>query len=109
MHRWEPTPFPEPGYYWPPGAESSDTPGALKSAFKIIGYEECDSGNYEPDYEKIALYVDDEGIWSHAAKLEPNGEWSSKLGVLEDISHSGTDVFDDSCYGTVFCFMKRRL
>ena len=66
--KWQSSLIPEPGYFWPEGAEEGDDPDALKSAFEAIGYELCDHGQLEPGYEKVALYVDADGMWSHAAK-----------------------------------------
>jgi hypothetical protein len=107
--RWESTPFPQPGYYWPNGAVRGDTPEALISAFEAIGYERCQDGVPETGYEKVVLYVDDDGDWSHAAKLEQNGEWSSKLGLEEDILHPTEHAVAGSMYGLVFAYLRRRL
>jgi hypothetical protein len=105
--KWDPSPIPNPGYYWPPGARRDQHPDALKSAFEQIGYELCVGGEFEDDYEKVALYVDSNGYWSHAAKQEENGEWSCKLGDEEDIRHKTPHCFSGSIYGEVVYFMKR--
>jgi hypothetical protein len=47
------------------------------------------------------------------AKQLPNGKWSSKCGDLEDIEHDlealiGRDSKREG-YGTIACFMKRKL
>ncbi len=103
--KWDPDPF----YYWPPNAKRGRDPDSLKSAFEAIGYEQCIGGELEPGYEKVALYVDNQGLWQHAAKQEPNGEWSSKLGNWEDIRHRSPHCFGGSDYGVVIYFMKRRI
>jgi hypothetical protein len=101
-----------PGYHWPKGAIEGDDPDALKSAYEVIGYELC-SGEHadrpEIGYEKVAIYVDDLGLWSHAAKLHDNGEWSSKLGDIEDVHHPSEHCFGDSEYGNGVYYMRRRL
>ncbi|HET6882740.1 MAG TPA: hypothetical protein VFI31_21410 [Pirellulales bacterium] len=97
-----------PGYYWPPGADQGDGPEALQSCFAQIGYESCDDGNPEDGFEKVALYVDSDGMWSHAAKLEADGEWASKLGEIEDIRHQSEHCFENSLYGNVFGYMRRK-
>lgn len=107
--KWAPTIIPQPGYYWPPGAPAGDDLEALKRCFEVLGYEACDSGVPESGYEKIALYADATGEWQHAAKLENDGEWSSKLGSIEDIKHSSEHCFRGSVYGEVICYMRRRI
>ena len=99
--------IPLPGYYWPPGADRGSSADALKIAFEAIGYQVCAGGDLEPGYEKVALYIDDDGFWQHAAKQESNGEWSSKLGNEEDIRHVHPHCFGDSLYGHVVYFMRR--
>ena len=104
---WDPTMIPIPGYYWPPNARRDRHPDALKSAFEEIGYEMCTGHDYEEGFEKVALYVDNNGYWSHAAKQEENGEWSCKLGREEDIRYKNPHCFGDS-YGHIAYFMRRR-
>jgi hypothetical protein len=104
--KWDPLQFPDPGYYWPADADIGEGPEDLQSGFEAIGYEECRDGSPEPGYEKVALYVGTDGIWTHAARLTPVG-WVSKIGNLQDITHTTPQAFDDSCYGRVFCYMRR--
>jgi hypothetical protein len=106
---WSPTVLPIPGYYWPPNARRDDHPDALKSVFEAEGYEICTDGDLEEGYEKIALYVDKNGEWTHAAKQEINGEWSSKLGDEEDIRHKTPHCFSDAIYGEIAYFMRRHI
>lgn len=101
--------IPLPGYYWPPNARRDNHPDALRSAFESIGYEVCASAEWEDGYEKVVLYVDRKGAWSHAAKQERNGEWSSKLGGEEDVTHKTAHCFGASIYGQVAYYMKRPL
>jgi hypothetical protein len=83
--KWEG--YRELGYFWPDGAKEGPTLDALRSAFEQLGYALCDSDALESEYEKVALYVDDDGLWTHAAKQCEDGQWASKLGNLEDIIH----------------------
>jgi hypothetical protein len=84
----------------------------LRSAFEAIGYEVCHGASIndalEPGFDKVALYVDDDGMWSHAAKQLPSGEWSSKLGLEEDIAHKTAHCFGGSIYGNVAYVMRRK-
>jgi hypothetical protein len=102
--------LPEPGYYWPPGAlqDDNDDIDALKRAFAQIGFKDCDSGDLEAGYQKIALYAISKDDWLHAATQESSGEWSSKLGDGYDIRHKSAECVEGSIYGTVMSFMKRR-
>jgi len=98
---------PLPGYYWPEGSRRDRDLDSLKAAFGTIGYDLCDNGNLEEGYEKVAIYVDKTGRWSHASRQESNGEWCSKLGNEEDIRHETPHCFGGSIYGEVAYFMKR--
>jgi hypothetical protein len=107
--KWDCTPVPIPGYYWPPEAKTGDYIDALESAFEVIGFTQCDNGDLEDGYEKVALYVDSNGKWTHAAKQLPDGNWSSKLGNAEDIAHRSPHCFGGSDYEDVMRFMRRPL
>jgi hypothetical protein len=106
--RWEG--FREGGYHWPDGAMEGHALDALISAFQVLGFAVCENGEREPDHEKIVLYVDNDGLWTHAAKQCDDGQWTSKLGSLEDIIHSTPEALTgtDPAYGSIACFMKRR-
>jgi hypothetical protein len=106
--KWEG--YREIGYYWPEGASEGHTLAALMSAFEQLEYALCNSDALEPEYEKVALYVDADGLWTHAAKQGEDGQWTSKLGNLEDIVHRTPQALSgpDPAYGQVAVFMKRR-
>ena len=97
-------------YYWPEGARQGHSLDALMSAFQALGYSVCDTEALEPEFEKVALYVDKDGLWTHAAKQREDGQWTSKLGSLEDIIHRTPDAVagPDPAYGEVACYMKRK-
>jgi hypothetical protein len=102
--------FRETGYYWPGGAEEGHSLEALISAFEQLGYALTENDVLESECEKVALYVDNDGLWTHAAKQCADGTWTSKLGNLEDIVHQTPQALcgPDPAYGKVACFMKRR-
>jgi hypothetical protein len=106
--KWEG--YRELGYHWPEGATEGHFLDALISAFEYLGYNHCDSADVEPDQEKVVLYVDPDGLWTHAAKQCDDGQWTSKLGNLEDIVHRTPEAVagPDPAYGAVACYMKRR-
>lgn len=105
---WEPVPFPIPGYYWPSGVEPSFRPEALQACFESLGYEVCQDGEPESGYEKVALYVDGRGTWSHAARQVDGSAWTSKLGKNVDIRHRTPECVGGPVYGDVRMFMRRK-
>lgn len=98
----------EPGYYWPESANRSALVQSLIQAFSELGYELCPNAAQEPGYEKVALYANSAGKWTHAAIQLPGGAWSSKLGPDEDISHQTPESLAGDLYGEVHCIMRRR-
>ena len=99
----------QPGVLWPLESSRDDHGiGALVLAFKEIGFEECDDGTLESGFEKLAIYVS-ALMYTHAARQLADGRWTSKLGQLEDITHSTPDDIAGSDYGEVVQFMKRQL
>ncbi|OIP70467.1 MAG: hypothetical protein AUK48_13675 [Oscillatoriales cyanobacterium CG2_30_44_21] len=82
---WQPTP--EDEFYWVGGVLMEETLSAYIQAYQTLGYMPCDNSALETGYEKVALYVDDQGIPVHAARQLFTGKWSSKIGWLEDIEH----------------------
>src|SRR5438093_12412314 len=53
--------------HWPAGVAREETVDAFVAAFASLGYVPTQTEVYEPGYEKVALYVDAEGLPSHAA------------------------------------------
>jgi hypothetical protein len=78
----------------------------LEQAFLSLGYEDCDDGSLESDYEKVALYGTTL-FYTHAARQLSNGRWTSKLGRAEDIEHDTADDVAGGLYGKVAQFIKR--
>lgn len=101
---WEPL----PGFYWPPGVRKEHSLATYIRIFVIHGYSPCDAAELEPDYQKIAIYVDADGIPSHVARQTGDGKWTSKIGELEDIEHDTLDALEGEAYGIVFQIMKRK-
>lgn len=101
--------FRDLGYYWPENAKEGYALECLVSAYECIGYSICEKGDLEPGFEKVALYVDTDALWTHAAKQCQDGQWTSKLGHLEDIIHRTPEAVGgpEPAYGKVACYMKR--
>ena len=95
----------EPGIYWP--GPLGDDLAALAGLFAALGYAPCEGDELEAGHEKVALYADDQGEWTHAARQVPDGWWTSKLGPDEDILHRTPQALVGDLYGQVQAIMKR--
>lgn len=102
---WEPDPFDL--YYWPIGIEREYTLAAYEQVFVSLGYYPCKELEFEPGFEKIAIYVDSGGTPTHVARQTESGWWTSKLGGSEDIEHQSVEGLENSPYGTVVKVLKR--
>lgn len=96
-----------PGRFWPKDVPPAETRLAFIKAFATKGYEQCDSPDLEPGYEKVCLY-ERLGRPRHAARQLPDGTWSSKLGMRNDISHD-LNGLTGKLYGKPALFMRRVL
>ena len=96
----------QPGAYWPEFAPRSPQADALVQVFAGLGYSICDNAELESGYEKVAVYAIN-GRWEHAARQLDSGQWTSKLGEFEDITHPSPDGLTGELYGEVYCVMRR--
>jgi len=76
------------------------------------GFEPCENGEYEEGFEKIALYINQLGNVTHAARQISPTAWTSKLGPMIDIKHDLLSSLEDAGltdddYGKVGQFLKR--
>ena len=104
--------WPAANYYWPEYAPLEETLASFQAVFEGMGYFQCESDALETGYEKIALYVDDDGVPTHAARQLQSGAWTSKLGDWEDIEHDSlfaleSAPFMNSLYGAVALVLRR--
>lgn len=102
--RWEPDPLQY--FHWPDGVPREQTIDAFVQAFATLGYEECSSEAIEPGFEKVVLYVR-LNIPQHVARQKDNGEWTSKLGDLEDITHTLRGL-EGIQYGNIVKILRRK-
>ncbi|MCP4251407.1 MAG: hypothetical protein GY778_30595 [bacterium] len=102
---WEPDPMGL--YWWPLEAPREASLDAFAVAYGLRGYEGCQSTELEPQFERVAIFVDANGIPTHAARQLGNGKWTSKLGEHVDIEHD-LKALEGNTYGTVALVMKRR-
>ena len=95
-----------PGSYWPDSVPRSPKVEALVQVFETLGYLVCDSQEIESGYEKVGIYAQS-GEWTHAARQLPDGQWTSKVGQFEDITHPALQNLTGDDYGFVHCVMRR--
>ena len=79
---------------------------AFAQAFRSLGFVQCPDGSLEPGMEKIALFAKENGRPTHAARQQPNGKWTSKLGAYVDIQHDLKGI-SGSEYGRPMVFLRR--
>ena len=98
------------GYFWPTDVKG-DTLDHVVRVYELLGFVACDSADLEPSVVKIAIYVDRDGVPSHAARQTRQGTWISKLGRGKDIEHSTLDLLAGDQrdeYGKVERILKKR-
>ncbi len=100
-------PDPSPFAYWPPSIPRGNTLQRFIEAFRTLGSEPCGDVDLEPDVEKIAVYADEDGSPTQAARQLVTGAWTSKLGREEDIEHRAPSGVEGQEYGYVVLTLKR--
>jgi hypothetical protein len=92
--------------YWPPHIPREESIAAFLEAFCSLGYEMCADASFTKEgFDKIALYAIGETP-THAARMDLDGHWTSKLGPSEDIRHDLADL-EGEVYGKVTCYLQR--
>jgi hypothetical protein len=96
--------------YWPPDAPRESSLDGYIRAFESIGFTRCDSSDWEPGFEKVAMVANETGP-THASKQLANGNWSGKLGVFEDIEHVLEALIGDDFeeYGRIAQILKKKI
>lgn len=103
---WWPDPMEQA--FWPEDVPRQESIDAFVQAFRTLGYTPCGSARVAPGLEKVAIYVNERGTPTHVARQLPDGDWTSKLGRLEDIEHATLGGLEGSFYGSVRLIMSRR-
>ena len=91
--------------YWPDGFPRDESIEVFVSVFESLGFQASRSAELEQGFEKIALYARD-NCPTHAARQLENGTWTSKLGPLEDVTHTLNGLTGET-YGKVVAILKR--
>ncbi|MGD0970493.1 MAG: hypothetical protein ABSA04_03680 [Desulfobaccales bacterium] len=100
--------WPDIDSYWPPNVPREETISSFIAAFVTLGYTTCQDENYEDGFIKIAIFVDDNGVPTHAALQLANCKWTSKCGELEDIEHDLNALCGPNpAYGKIARYMKK--
>lgn len=99
--------------FWPSTVKREESFEAFSQAFATRGFVHCGNPQFQPGVEKIALYgvPSPLGRWKpkHVARQLPNGEWTSKMGPFEDITHPHLEDLYDASYGMAVRFFERPL
>lgn len=99
-------PLDDESVYWPVGAPFECTVNAFVRAYELIGYGRCEDDSFDAGYDKIALYLGEDGNPRHAALQVDGLYWKSKLGRLHDIKHP-LRALEGSTYGHPTVFLRR--
>ena len=102
---WEPL---KEDAWWPDHLPPDDTPENLIKVYEFVGFVRTANGAPEPGFDKIAIYEHPGANgYSHAARLLPDGWWTSKLGAEDDIRHRTLECLHSDELGRAAYFMKR--
>ena len=104
---WDPDPLYQ--YYWPLRTRGDYRVESYIRAFESIGFIKCgNDSSVESGVEKVAIYAK-YSLVQHMARQLPSGEWTSKCGNLEDITHHTLNGLESDDYGVVVMILKRQL
>lgn len=92
--------------YWPENVKRDGSIAAYVELFVWLGFEPCETSEYEPGFGKIAVFGNG-GQFTHVASQLPSGLWTSKLGSLEDIEHPDLASVSIPDYGQPVRFLRR--
>jgi hypothetical protein len=92
--------------FWPGGAPREETVEAFVAMFGLLGYAKCPDASAEASKQKVAIFVDQQGKPTHAARQLSDGRWTSKLGPDVDIAHE-LAALEGGRYGRVAVVLAR--
>ena len=106
LNDWQPTPL-HRLHTWPDGVPRDPSLGGFIAMFRSQGFEPCPDASLEPDMEKLGIYVDRSGDFTHVAKQLLDGRWTSKLGQLNDIEHNTLEDLVGELYGFPQVYLRK--
>jgi hypothetical protein len=83
---------------------------AFVRAFRTRGFAACDDSTLEEGVEKVAIFGKlNDGILTptHAALQLASGEWTSKIGPFEDVTHTSLRDVVGPLYGEPVFYLSR--
>ena len=97
----------EEGVQWPADLPQDESLGSVVAFFESLGYQQCDDPDLEDEFEKVAVFADEDDL-THASKQLPSGWWTSKMGWNGvTIEHDSLACIEGSQYGQAVLFLKR--
>ena len=96
-------------WVWDKSLPYINTINNFVNLYRKFNYEICEDSSWEPDYDKIALYISIlscRNTVSHAAKQIDSYWWSSKMGGDELFEHD-LEAIENKNVGTKYVFLKR--
>src|SRR5438034_10954897 len=94
------------GYYWP--LKRDDRLEDWIEALRLNNFVPTDDWSLEAEFEKVCIYVNEEGSPEHVSRQLASGKWTSKIGRLEDIEHSTLTELECVDYGKPKVMLKRK-
>ena len=94
------------GYYWP--LERDDRLEDWVEVLRLNNFLVTDNWDLEAGYEKVCIYVTEDGSPEHVARQLSSGKWTSKIGRLEDIEHLTPAALEGQEYGFAKVVMRRK-
>jgi hypothetical protein len=92
--------------YWPPTAPREETLAAFEIAFGLLGYSARTDDSVKQGTQKVAIFINNQGTPTHAARQLADGWWTSKLGPQIDIEHE-LSAIQGPIYGSVGVLLGR--
>ncbi|KAB2922014.1 MAG: hypothetical protein F9K22_12665 [Bacteroidetes bacterium] len=96
------------GYWWPDDLVRDHKIESYAEFFKKYGFIETANGDLELGFDKICLFADGGGLFTHVAIQQSSGYWKSKMGDYEDIEHYTVNAVSGRLYGSPQIYMKRK-
>jgi hypothetical protein len=90
---------------WPPGVPTNGDVASYRARYQYYGFVES-SGDYDPQFEQVAVFGREDGTVEHSARRIGPDLWASKLGKGHDIEHE-LQALQGMLYGAVLFYMKR--
>jgi hypothetical protein len=97
---------PSPAGIWPLPSQGFGV-AVYSDLFEHFGYAQCADGKAEKGYEKVVIYANSAGEFTHVARQLTTGKWTSKLGELSDITHHSPEVLISAGYGRPAVYLRR--